>query len=289
MNGRDEREFPNRNERADWSRSIGADSSSRPDEAAAMGMETDPFDAELGRAIRNVPIPEGLVARLQAAVNPTAVNPTASEPVSTNPVTVTSEAGTGKTGDEVGSTNADVPQAKSSPMNRLWPRRLMGMALGIGVLALMAPVVLPRLWPASAQLSESDIPRLAALNVESLPFHSNSRRVAIPYGWRLRELELGEARNGAAARAGSIPLIPVTFRAGPRSGLTTGLLAVLPQTGWPSGPIPPSFGEAPVRYASFGSWTVWRERNAVYVVIFLHDTSALERLQQQVTANRDVT
>ena len=213
-------------------------------------MTRDAFDRGMARAMEDVPVPAGLVARLQVGMS--------SRPKST----------AGDAGPHVA--------------NLRWSRRfLLGGCAAVAMFAAWS-------WfaPNAAVVTEADVRRLAGLDASVLaPAASETRRV-LPVGWQfVRGLELADRLVVASDDTLNAQLLPLSYQADRRSARVTGLLLPLHESAWAAPIMEGPFSEAEVQYTTTGTWVVWREGTTVFVLMLRGDAATMERLQR-AAANR---
>ena len=213
-------------------------------------MTRDAFDRGMARAMEDVPVPAGLVARLQAGVS--------SLPIQSA---------------------ADASHHAARPR---WSRRLLlGGCAAVAIFAVWS-------WfaPNGAVVTEADVRRLAGLGASSLSPATSETRYALPIGWQsVRGLELANRLVVAPGDSLSVQMLPLSYQADRRSSRVTGLLLPLHESGWAAPLSAGPFSEADVQYTTTGTWVVWREGTAVFVLMLGGDARVMERLQQ-AAANR---
>lgn len=213
-------------------------------------MTRDAFDRGMARAMEDVAVPAGLVARLQAGVN--------SQPMPSA---------------------GDVAPHVASLR---WSRRfLLASCAAIAIFATWSWIT-----PSGVVVTETDVRRLAELDASVLtPAGSETRRV-LPVGWQfVRGLELADRLVVASDDSLTNPMLPLSYQADRRSSRMTGLLLPLHESAWAAPLRAGPFSEAEVQYTTTGTWVVWREDATVFVLMLRGDAAAMERLQR-AAANR---
>lgn len=217
-------------------------------------MTRDVFDQGMARAMEDVPVPAGLIARLQAGI-------------SSRPMPSAGDAShhTGKT--------------------RLLRRFLLGGCAAVAMFAAWS-------WfaPNGAVVTEADVRRLAGLNTSLLTPAASETRCALPIGWQsVRGLELAARLVVASDDSLTVPMLPLSYQADRRSPRVTGLLLPLRESSWAAPLATGPFSAADVQYTTTGTWAVWREGTTVFVLILHGDAPAMERLQWAAAKHPSLT
>ena len=213
-------------------------------------MTRDAFDQGMARAMEDVSVPAGLIARLQAEVS--------SRPM------------------------PSAEEARQQTGRTRWSRRfLLGGCAAIAMFTAWS-------WfaPNAAIVTATDVQRLSGLDASVLtPAAPETRRV-LPVGWQfVRGLELADRLVVASDDTLNAQMLPLSYQADRRSSRVTGLLLPLHESEWAAPIMAGTFSAAEVQYTTTGTWVVWREGTTVFVLMLRGDAATLERLQR-AAANR---
>ena len=208
------------------------------------------FDRRVAQAMSDVPLPPGLVERLSSAVG-----------------------------------SAESVQSGAVPRRRALGR----VGWGVAAVALL-PFLIWVLTPRTPVLNQASVQVLAELDLNLLPVDSRQGIFSLPAGWSsLRDLQFGESPRLAHVNGSKIPVRDFLLQPDRRSPDVVGLLVRLPKSEWHATPDATSFSSATVEYASFGTWVVWREGDAVFLCILHDNAHAMQRLQDLLAESRDLT
>lgn len=226
------------------------------------------FDAQIARAMSDVPVPSGLADRLRAVVQ-------ASETTPAEPGLARSSS--------AGATPATAPVSLKSQ------RRIAGRIFSGAAVALLLALTLKWAMPYQTVLNGASVNTLAACDLNLLPADSRAP-FDLPSGWNSgRFIQFGDSSRLASVDRTEVPVLPFLLRADRRLSHVTGFLVRLPDTQWHAALNAGRFSSAEIQYAQFGSWVAWREGNVVFICVVRGDANVMQRLQDLIDGNRDLT
>jgi hypothetical protein len=209
------------------------------------------FDMRLSRAMSDVTIPAGLNERLSAAIGETFSQPTPAQPV------------------------------------RGRSLRWAGGALASVLLILWCCGILS---PHPQKLNQANVHQLADMDLNALPADTRADLFSVPGEWdSLRGIRFGESPRLAKVAGMNLTVMPLLLQPDRRSPPVSGFVVQLPLAKWHEVPEESSFAAAPMQYASFGTWVVWREGDTVFICVVRDNAETLQRMQELVTASRQLT
>ncbi len=208
------------------------------------------FDRRVAQAMTDLPVPAGLVERLSSAIGTT---------------------------------------ESVRPAPGLHRRAMSRVGWGVAAVALL-PFLIWMLTPRTPVLNQASVQSLAELDLNTLPVDSRQDAFVPPTGWgSLPSLQFGESPRLAPVDGANVCVRDFRLQPDRRSPAVAGLLVRVPKSQWHTTLGATSFSSAAVEYASFGTWVVWREGDAVFVCILHDNAHAMQWLQDLVAGSRDLT
>lgn len=204
-------------------------------------------DARIGRAMRDVPVPAELPARLLAALNvpEQAVSPAA---------------------------NA-VPPNRT---RRMW-LRWVSAAAAMLVLAVLAWQFRPQ---EGVRLTSADLAALASTDLESLGDFTGDFTPELPAGWPpvSGQFAVAGPKGLPLAESSSRQAAVYTFQLRRRTGRVAGMLLAIPKSQIAKPPADTQLSLNDVRYSGGFAWTQWSSDRFVYVCYVRGGAANLEQL-----------
>jgi len=227
------------------------------------------FDHQIGKAMRDVPVPadlkHGLLETLQ-------VERTAASLANASTRDSTADVAQSRTG---------FSDDKSLP--RRWRRRPIQVVVAISVCLMVGLATWLFLGPSGPKMLLEDLRHNAPLEIDQLSeFRGDFDPIRPRNGWRAGGITFGDIRKGLYQNASGKHLMALyrfRFRRGPRSSVD-GVLAVVPAEFVVDPPTHPFFDAGDIAYTSAGAITIaWTEGDLVYVCLLPSGQGAVRALE----------